>query len=91
MSNHSGSRMINEVLELLEKNEVFGWLGQEKTQQMIADILRIARRYDCNNGEMLEGIGMRLGICYLCHQYAPHLKEGVCRPCRISYRKNRRV
>lgn len=81
MSNHSGSWMVNEILELLEKQAVFTWLGPEKTQQMVAEILRIGGDHDCNRGEMLEGIGKRLKICYLCAQYASRLTRGICPRC----------
>jgi len=84
MSNHSGSYMLNEVIEKLDKYEVFQRLGKEKSQQLVIEIVRLARRqYDCNSGEILDGHSELLHICYQCVQAAEVLDgEGVCPDCR---------
>ena len=33
MSNHSGSYMLNEILQMLEKNKFFEFMGKEKTHE----------------------------------------------------------
>ena len=66
MSNHSGSYLLNEVLSALEKRKIFDFLGKEATQDTVLEIIRIARRYDCNPGEILDAIGTRVGVCYYC-------------------------
>ena len=82
MSNHSGSYMLNEVLELLEKNGVFKFLGEDKTENFISKIIRLSDRHDCNPGEILEGIGERLGFCRCCANKTKDLEHGQCVNCR---------
>ena len=55
MSNHSGSYMLNEVLQLLEKRGVFASLGREKAQQLVIDILRMSDKYDCTRSSRVSG------------------------------------
>ncbi len=82
MSNHSGSYMLNQVLEMLEQKGVLADLGQEKAQELLADTVRISERYDCNSGEILDGIGERVGICYDCLRPATDFDHGgMCRAC----------
>lgn len=81
MSNHSGSYMLNDVLSMLEKNSVFDFLGKEKTQNLVMDIIKMSRRYDCNPGEILENIGERVGICYYCLNPADKFQDGICKKC----------
>ena len=82
MSNHDGSYLLNEVLRLLEERGLFTQLGPETTQQLVRDIVRLSSRYDCNRGEILEEIGERLGICYLCLSANSDLIHGECGSCR---------
>lgn len=84
MSNHSGSYMLNEVLELMEKEQVFVQLGKEKTIHLVQKILGLSFRHDCNSGEILDGIGARLGICYGCAEVTQELTDGLCRKCRVD-------
>lgn len=82
MSNHSGSRMLNTVLKTVERASVFELLGKAKTQELIREILRTASyEYDCSSGEILEGIGERIGICYLCKESADVFKDELCEKC----------
>ncbi len=83
MSNHSGSYMLNEVIEKLNDYEVFQQLGKEKSQQLVIEIVRLAsRQYDCNSGEILDGHAELLHICYQCVRAAEILdEEGVCPDC----------
>ena len=86
MSNHSGSYMLNEIIKrLLEESNVFNLLGREKTQQLVLDIIGISFDYDCNPGEILEGLGERLGICYYCLKPAENFEDGVCANCRKEW------
>ena len=66
MSDHSGSHMLNKVLRLMEQRSVFELMGRDADQQLVREIARLSRRYDCNPGEILDEIGERLGICYYC-------------------------
>jgi len=81
MSNHSGSYMLGDVLELLDENKIFEMVGKDETLSLIKDIIRISDRYDCNPGEILDGVGERLGICYYCLNYAEKLERGLCPNC----------
>ncbi len=47
MSNHSGSRMLNDVIQVLNDEEVLNTIGLQKSQQVITQIVDIASRiYD---------------------------------------------
>ncbi len=81
MSNHSGSYMLNNVLEMLEKQSVFEYLGKEKTRSLVHDIVNMSYQYDCNPGEILEDIGERVGICYYCLGSAEEFHDGICKKC----------
>ncbi|MEA2061007.1 MAG: hypothetical protein U9P10_10965 [Thermodesulfobacteriota bacterium] len=81
MSNHSGSYMLNDVLRMLEKKEIFDFLGKEKTQDLVLNVLKMSYQYDCNPGEILEDIGERVGICYYCQSPAEKFHDGICEKC----------
>ena len=83
MSNHSGSYMLNEVLEVMEEEQVFAQLGREKTIHLVQKIMEMSFRHDCNNGEILDGIGARLGICRCCVKVTQELTDGLCHDCRV--------
>ncbi len=81
MSNHSGSYLINEVLQVINNHKVFELLGKEKTLQLLLKIRQVGDDYDCNSGEILEFIGEKLGICYVCWKYKDNLEFGICEDC----------
>jgi hypothetical protein len=56
-------------------------MGREAAQQLVLDILKLSRRYDCNSGEILDEIGGRLGICLGCLTAKSDLLDGVCVSC----------
>jgi hypothetical protein len=84
MSNHTGSYMLNEVLQLMEQRGVFAQIGREATQQLVVDLVRLSsQRYDCNAGEIIEEIGERLAICSCCLSAKPDVgDDGLCQSCR---------
>lgn len=84
MSNHSGSYMLNHVLEVMEEEQVFAQLGREKTIHLVQKIVGMSFGYDCNRGEILEGIGARLGICYGCAKVTQELTDGLCHECYVE-------
>ncbi len=86
MSNHGGSYMLNEIIGLMEQNGIFGYLGSEKSRHFLKDMIGISRDYDCNSGEILEGIGEKFRICYSCLNYAEDFEEGLCKNCVESFR-----
>ena len=81
MSNHQGSYMLNKILHMPELQILFETLGAEKTQDFILNILKVGRSYDCNNGEILDGLGVRVGVCYYCGKAASSFQEEVCQTC----------
>jgi hypothetical protein len=63
MSNHQGSYMLNEILQIPELQSMFKAIGKEKTQSFIIALLEIAYSYDCNSGEILDGIAEQVNVC----------------------------
>lgn len=64
MSNHDGGYLLNYTLDKLNEAGAFKLLGSDKTYELIDDIVQYAtRKYDCNEGEILEGLSADLGIC----------------------------
>lgn len=82
MSNHSGGHLLNRVLVLLERESYFSEIGPDKTTELVVYVVGLARRYDGNPGEVLDGIGERLGICDQCCRRSDDLEYGACVSCR---------
>ena len=82
MSNHSGSYQLNAVLILLDAYGFFDKLDKTEILSFIKSIDCIGEEYDCNSGEILEGIGKKLGICYYCMEFADQIDDsGICTNC----------
>lgn len=82
MSNHSGSYMLNKVLCKAKDMGIFDSIGREKAHEFALEVTKIGRRYDCNNGEVLEDIGIEVGICYCCLEETYELDYmGLCKEC----------
>ena len=81
MSNHSGSHMLNSLLTMIERESFFSDIGPERAMELISHVLGLAMEHDGNLGEVLNGIGERLGICYQCRQQRDELHHGVCSSC----------
>ena len=83
MSNHTGSHMLNDVINLLNKEQVFASLDKAKTQSLIREIVNIASwQYDCNSGEILDGLTDEYEMCYVCLNSSKNLEDGLCEKCR---------
>ena len=83
MSDHSGSYMLNDIIQMLRDEQVLNIIGLEKSQQVITQIINIAcRTYDCNSGEILDGHTDYLNICYCCLSVTTDLDNGLCKKCR---------
>ena len=82
MSNHSGSYMLNSLLTMIERESFFSDIGPEKTAEFMFHIRRLVLDHDGNSGEVLDGIGERLGICYQCFRQSDELDDGECSSCR---------
>jgi hypothetical protein len=83
MSNHSGSYMLNEILNLLNQEKAFASFDQSKKQSIIREIIKIATtEYDCNSGEILESLTDEFEMCYCCLKSSNNLEDGLCENCR---------
>ena len=83
MSNHSGSYMLNELITILIREHCFDHLAREKKQNLIEEIVNLARyEDDCNPGEILEGHTDYFQICYGCLAKTNDLESGLCLKCR---------
>jgi hypothetical protein len=87
MSNHSGSYLVNEVIGLLRREQVFDLMEKNNAQKLVLDIVNLARQqYDCNPGEILEGHTDFLKVCYYCLTAADEIEGGLCLQCRAEQR-----
>ena len=82
MSNHSGSYLLNSVLYVTEEMGIFDILGKDRSREFVLKLIKIGRRYDCNNGEILDTIGEELGICSYCLGESNDFEDGLCMKCR---------
>ena len=87
MSNHSGSHMLNSMLGRLEREAYFSDIGPEKTEEFVGHILALAWEYDGNPGEVLHGIGERLGFCDTCYTPSDELDDGTCASCTEEFKR----
>jgi hypothetical protein len=75
--------MLNDLLQMLEQRGVFAWMGPQAARQLVIDMVHLSQRvYDCNQGEILDGMGSRLGICERCLTATSDLVKGLCAKCR---------
>ncbi len=83
MSNHSGSRILNNVLKELLTGNFFTELSHEKKELFCKKIIDIGCCEDCESGEIFEDIGHELHFCYLCmkHKEVPKKKFTTCTSC----------
>jgi recombinational DNA repair protein RecR len=81
MSNHSGSRMVNEILIELQKQGAFSLLNKKKSQKLVIDIVHIALDYDCNIHEVLEDIAEQVRVCSCCLKPRKIFKDDMCKKC----------
>jgi hypothetical protein len=49
------------------------------------DIRRAKKDHDCKPGEILEGHGKAVGLCYSCLAPAKGIVAGVCQKCRAKH------
>ena len=89
MSNHAGSYMLNRVLQILDKELIFGQIsGGGNAQDIVLEILDLSFDYDCNLGEILEGIGERLGVCNFCRRRKGEFTGEICRDCHDTWHRS---
>ena len=83
MSNHTGGYLLNYALHRFVEKGLVERLGKRKVQAIVLDVIKFAtRQYDCNEDEILDELGEKLGLCYYCLQPVTELKDNVCLRCR---------
>jgi hypothetical protein len=95
MSNHSGSYLIQGVLEIIEELGFFENIEKQKISSLCKKISLMAMlNYDCNPGEIMDKMSPKYGICYHCWGVVS-VKEknddfhGFCRKCNETCTKER--
>jgi hypothetical protein len=81
MSNCSGSYMLNDILYICRDKGIFEVVGKEKTKDLIKAIMDLGNKHDCNDYEILHGIGEEIGICHYCLEYRQVIESGLCKEC----------
>ena len=84
MSDHFNSYLMNDVMIRLEAQSFFADIGEERTLSFVRKALALSRYHDGNPGEVLAGVGQRLGICYYCWDRGHDLRQGICSDCRVA-------
>lgn len=82
MSNHSGSYMLNSVLEIVKEIGISELIGKEKYRELALELIKLGNRNDCNAGEILEDIGREVGLCYCCLEASDDIEDDICIDCR---------
>jgi hypothetical protein len=83
MSNHDGSRMLNDVIALLRREGVFDRLGKAHSQRIVAEMVnRAYDEHDCRHFEILDGHGAALGLCWDCLEPSRYIRADLCPKCR---------
>lgn len=80
MSEHTGSYILNDVLCTLSRQTFFKLLPLETRRSLANQILGIGLSYDCNECEILDGVGSSVGICEHCGTNIP-AGEMLCNEC----------
>jgi hypothetical protein len=85
MSNHDGSRMLNNVIALLRREGVFERLAKAHSRRIVSEmIIRAAWEHDCNHSEILDGHGAALGLSWDCMKPSRHIRADLCPKCRAE-------
>jgi hypothetical protein len=76
--------MLNDVLRKLDELNVFEFLGEDKTAEFVQWLCEYTYDvYDTNPGEILDGIGHKVKVCYYCLQKKDDVDaDGLCSECR---------
>ena len=83
MSNHSGSYMLNDAIEILNRYQVFSAMEKATLQIMIKEIVEMASMdYGCSPGEILDGYAHQFSLCYCCLSQTNDLEGQLCTECR---------
>lgn len=89
MSNHSGSYILNAVIEMLDRRKFFQSAGHEESQRFVLDLVKMAtQQCDYNSGKILEGFCEKFGLCYCCLATASTLTDGLCPGCLALLNKS---
>ena len=80
MSNHSGSYLLNKVLNEVANIELLDSLSEQQRERLIKKLWGLCWEYDCNWGEIIDiPLSEKLGVCRYCGELATELDEnGYC-------------
>jgi len=81
LSNHSGSYMLNEVLNVFFDLKMNEKVGKEVTVEFAKRLVELGDSHDCNPGEILEGFDKKIRLCYICLKESDELENGLCPSC----------
>jgi hypothetical protein len=86
MSNHGGSYLLNYVLRTMDKYHMLENIDAAVRHKFIKSIVEVAcDECDCNPGVILEDIGGRYQICYLCLNQKELVEYDTCADCIANY------
>ena len=78
MSSHIGGYMLDNVLQMLDKEyKFFEGKNIEEIVKIANDFSNIGCQYDCNDGKILEYISDKYNICYCCISHSDDLEDGI--------------
>lgn len=87
MSNHSGSYLLQNALEIMEELGFFKNVTIEQIRDLCQKLSVMAScEYDCNPGEIMETMSKKYGICYCCWELITKSEadkdfNGMCKKC----------
>lgn len=86
MSNHSGSYMLRDVLELMLEKDFFEGKTDQEREEFIRGIMDICQAHDGNEGEAVYDIAEELRYCYWCRKVVPVIRKGEhwCSKCNLE-------
>jgi hypothetical protein len=86
MSNHAGSYMLNEVITILDRHQAFAGMDETALRAVMREIVEMAKNeYDCNQGEILEGVAQQFHLCYYCLADNDNPADELCPTCRVDW------
>ena len=78
MSNHDGSRLLNDVIALLRREGVFERLGKAHSRRIVSEMItRACWEHGCNHSEILDGHGAALGLCWDCMEPSRYIRADL--------------
>lgn len=87
MSNHAGSYMLNEAITILNRHRVFAGIDKTARRTLMREIVAMADRYDCNQGEVLAEVAAEFYLCSYCLADTDNPADELCPTCRAEWER----